>query len=591
MASDFELGVYETFEDLFGHKSTLDEVIKDIRLFSQESVLWLCALFVTGLQLSARMSSEPSNVYLLLISLFFDGNLQARLIARSRNSHPKRVLFHRRQALLLAKLAILHCSIKGVNARTSPLQFGPILLKANDQFDYGLLAKLVQEKRAITSRDDYAQVITEMLAVGEHASPEIPFLLTRSHLMLTRFAEELRGDADFIDLAREHQKATGLTIEEFEAMIFGVHSRFGEELAKTIHTNPGALPLKSKDFETTAVSKAKISTFLDLLSASPSQMAQDIRLKDNGPNDFTIFRKLPLVQQFYDLPFKTAFCGYLMMDNLFFLEKVITGPYWTANSTHGEKLHRFWGSVFEKYVNELMKQASIETSSLFIPDPRLPSDPNIQICDGIVIAGDSIVLMEYKSNMFRADSKYSGDYLSLAAEIKNKLVQDKTSASRKGVWQLSEAVKTLFGPGASNALPGTDLSKIKHVYLYLITLDSIGGAIGLAPFLETFLIEKLDRQAYESIEIRPLFCSDIETFEKVTGFLEQSSLPQTLEQWYLSSPTLAVPLRAVDLDWSYYRENGWLQIELKSIFMNVVKILFPNEDPEIAVARALKKKS
>jgi hypothetical protein len=35
--------------------------------------------------------------------------------------------------------------------------------------------------------------------------------------------------------------------------------------------------------------------------------------------------------------------------NLFFLEKVLTGPYWNANTRHGLKLRKFWGAVFEKY--------------------------------------------------------------------------------------------------------------------------------------------------------------------------------------------------------------------------------------------------
>jgi hypothetical protein len=589
MASDLQLGVYETFEELFGHKSTFDELIADIRVFSQESVLWLSAVFVSGLQLSDKMSSQPSQIHLRLLSLFFDGKLQTQLMDRGRSTRPKRVLFHRRQALLLAKLAILHCPIKGVNARTNSLLFGPVLLKANDQFDYGLLAKHAREKQTFSDRDDYAQVITEMLAVGENASLEVSLLLTRSRLMLTRFADELRGDPDFVDVVGEHEKATGLTNKEFEAMVFGVHSRFGEEIAKTIHTNPGALPLREADFQTTAIPKAKISAFLDLVSANPWRMAEDMRSKDNGPNDFTTFRKMPLVQQFYDLPLKTAYCGYLMMDNLFFLEKVIAGPYWTANSLHGVKLRKFWGAVFERYVNELMRQASLGTSCRFIPDPRLSSDANVQICDGILICGDSIVLMEYKSNMFRADTKYSGDYPALAAEIQKKLVQDKESGSRKGVWQLAEAVKTLFGPGSSDPLPEIDLSRIKHVYLYLVTLDSIGGAIGLAPFLETFLTERLDRKIYPSIEIRPLFCSDIETFERVTGFWGQSSLPQTLEHWYRDHPTLAAPLKAVDLDWSVYPENGWLQRELDSIFTDVVKVLFPNEDPAAALKRVRKR--
>jgi hypothetical protein len=86
-----------------------------------------------------------------------------------------------------------------------------------------------------------------------------------------------------------------------------------------------------------------------------------------------------------------------------------------------------------------------------------------------------MVLLEYKSNMFRADAKYGGDHLELATEIQKKLVQDKESGSRKGVWQLSEAVKTLFGPNApNNVIPGINIANIKNVYLYLITLDSKG---------------------------------------------------------------------------------------------------------------------
>ena len=39
-----QLAVYETFEDVFGRKSTLDELIADIRSFRQQSVLWVFAI-------------------------------------------------------------------------------------------------------------------------------------------------------------------------------------------------------------------------------------------------------------------------------------------------------------------------------------------------------------------------------------------------------------------------------------------------------------------------------------------------------------------------------------------------------------------
>lgn len=221
-----------------------------------------------------------------------------------------------------------------------------------------------------------------------------------------------------------------------------------------------------------------------------------------------------------------------MMDNLFFLEKIQTGPYWNANAIYGLRLRKFWGAVFEKYVNELMRQACAGTKSLFIPDPRPSDDPNSQICDGIVISDHSVVLMEYKSSMFQADTKYTGNYSTLADEIEKKFVHDKEANQKKGVWQLSEAVQKLFGPRAAIVLPGINLKTVKRVYLYIITLDSIGATIGMSPFLNTFLDERLDRRAFPSVRIRPLFCSDISTLETVTGFFATSSLPQILERWW-----------------------------------------------------------
>jgi hypothetical protein len=423
-----------------------------------------------------------------------------------------------------------------------------------------------------------------MIAVGEYGSPEIAPLITRNHLMLTRFTGELREDADFVDVAAEHQRVTGISIEEFEAMIFGTHARFGEEASKTLFTEPGTLLLKDENFATTAIPAKKVSAFLDSLASCPSAMAQELRKEGGGgPNDFTIFRKFPLVQQFYNLYLTTAWCGFLMMDNLFFLEKVLTAPYWNANATSGQKLRRFWGAVFEQYVNELMRKACAGTQSRFIPDPRPSNDPNTQICDGIVVSGDSIVLMEYKASMFRADTKYSGSHLSLTKEIENKLVHDRESGHKKGVWQLSDAVQGLFGLGASDVIREIDLEKVKHVYLYIVTLDSIGDTIGMSPFLNTFLEERLDRQAFPSLQIRPLFCSDIETLEKVTGYFAESNLSQVLEQWYVTNPSLTTPLQAIDLDKFNWRENDWLHNEWKAICRNIVKILFPCIDPEVAL--------
>jgi hypothetical protein len=501
-------------------------------------------------------------------------------------STPPRRVFHRRQVLLIAKLAILHCSEIGLDARHNTARFGPVLLKASDQFHYGLLRET--DASRIADREDLAKIVAEMIAVGETGSPHIGQMITRNHLMLTRFADELRNDADFVGVAGEHENATGLTLEEFEAMIFAVHARFGEELVQKLYTEPGALPLKEANFETTAIPYEKVKRFLDSVSNSPATMAAELRKRDDGPNDFTVFRKFPLVQQWYNMHLRTAWFGLLMMDNLFFLDKIHTGPYWHANALNPLKLRKFWGAVFERYVNELLQQACARTASTFLPDPRPANNPGIQLCDGILVSGDAMVLMEYKSSMFRADTKYSGNHLALAKEIENKLVHDEEANERKGVEQLAHAARQLFGPDAQLSLPGVDLKSIKKLYLYIITLDSIGGTVGISPFLDTFLQERLQASELTPLQVRPQYCSDISALEAAAAYFARQSLPDILERWFAENPSLTAPLSMIDIGGDNWQGNQWLAREWNSIFKRLVTILFPDKDADAALAEAIR---
>ena len=584
MSIGAELAVYETFEDLFGRRSTLDELVADVKSFQLQSVLWVCAVIVTGLQLWNSDDAQP-DVYARFLSLFFDAATQSRLIAGYWSTPPRRV-FHRRQVLLIAKLAILHCSGSGLDARHNAARLGPVLLKASDQFHYGLLRETGTSR--IATREDLAKIVAEMVAVGESGTPHVGQMITRNHLMLTRFAEELRNDPDFVDIAGEHERATGLTLEEFEAMIFAVHARFGKELVQKLHTEPGALPLKESNFETTAIPYEKVKRFLNSVSSCPGTMATALKKRDEGPNDFTVFRKFPLVQQWYNMHLRTAWFGLLMMDNLFFLDKIQAGPYWHANALNPLRLRKFWGAVFERYVNELLRQACTHTGSTFLPNPRPVNNPGVQLCDGILVSGDAMVLMEYKSSMFRADTKYGGDHVALAKEIQNKLVHDDEADERKGVEQLAHAAKQLFVPKARLALPGIDLKSINSVYLYIVTLDSIGATVGISPFLDSFLQERLQTNELTPLQVRPLYCSDIAALEAAAAYFATQSLPDILERWFAENPSLTAPLSMIDVSGDSWQSNEWLAREWNSIFKRMVAILFPDKDPDAALSEAIR---
>jgi hypothetical protein len=585
MRAPTQLAVYETFENIYGRKSSLDELVAEISAFTQQSMLWVCATIVAGMQLWNRVGNQPADVYETLVKLYFDRALTGRLLGHFWTMNPRYILFHRRQILLITKLALLHCKGSGMDARRNADRIGGILLKANDQLDHGLLRELSERGASPSTRDDYSRIVAEMVATGEDSSPQIAPLITRSHLMLTRFSNDLQAHKDWIDVKGEYEAATGLAIEENEAMIFGAHARHGESLSRMLYGTPGALPLKDANFETTAVPPSKVKAFLNSLASFPSKMAKDLVARDNGPNDLTIFRRYPLILQYYNLHLTTAWVGFLMLDNLFFLDKVLTGPYWHASSVHGQRLHSFWGMVFERYAHELMTLASQGTANQYMADPRPVNNPNVQLCDGLILSGDSIVILEYKGNVFTASGKYGGDPVILTAEIRKKLVRNQESNSKKGVEQLADAVKTLFGSDGARLYPAIDVSRIKHVYLFLVTLDTIGGTIGMSALLNTFLQDFLDRSKYPSVRVHPLFCADIESVEDITGLFKKQRLADILDQWERADGSLLLPLQSAPLHSSKWEQNEWLKSEWHAIFRTMVRILFPEADPEVIINR------
>jgi hypothetical protein len=320
-------------------------------------------------------------------------------------------------------------------------------------------------------------------------------------------------------------------------------------------------------------------------------MADELRISDNGPNDFTIFRKYPMVRQWFNPASTNTWLGYLMMDNRFFLEKTQTGPYWSASASHGLKLRKFWGAIFEKYVNDLMTRACSGTVAKFVADPRPADGSNIQICDGIVATQDALVLIEYKSSMFRADTKYGGNPTVLLKEIAKKLVRDKEANQKKGVQQLAAAVGAIYKTGKpQEVLPQIEWTRINRVYLCIVTLDSIGETIGMSALLNTFLLEHLDLKQYPHLEIRPLYCLDIGSLERATSSFKTTTLPTILEQWFVWNPELIASLSMIPITSASTPENEWLMDEWKEVFRRMSKVLFPNADPDKGIAEATLRK-
>lgn len=562
---------YATYEQMHGRKSTVDELTHMLQRFSRESVLYVCAVTGIILKLWERGGWDRANYDMLIDGAFeFIRGDWYKLAERMDDE----LVYHRRQLLFLMKLGIEHCPETGQDLmRSQPGLFGTMLLMASDHFHYGLYP--FPPANQADEIEKICRVAAEFVPVNEYSGFRVENKLTRAHLMMTRHTNQLRGHADFIDIPVEYERATGISLFDYEALVIGLFVRCTINITlESLRANAWVAAIRHQDFNSTAIPTATVHAFLQEFADTPKGLLTSITdsrkaKRDFGSNDFTVFRKKPLITEGY---------GSLPSDIIFVAEKFETGPYWRINDIDkatGDKLRRFWGAVFEAYVNDAITAAVARTDAHFIPDPRLASDRNVQVCDGLLIEGDALVVMEYKASMFTAKAKYSGDHVLLRNEIETKLVRDSAEKRKKGVEQLSDAI-TLLSSNPS-CVEGLNLSGIKHVYPLLITLDDLGGSLLMSRLLNIFFAASFRRDSAHGIDIRPLFCTDIEGLEVALPYLGALPLSGFLQHWLDKDEKLMATLLAYLPDGVPGRRNDFLDKEWKSLYQDTISRLFPEE--------------
>jgi hypothetical protein len=552
---------------MHGRKSSLEELIARLRPYSRESILCLCS-FISALLKLWEATSPDLAPYDHLLSCAFEWLRGDWYKLAARLPQPEFV-FHRRQLLLISKLATLHCPEIALDIwRVPPGPFGTMLLMANDHFHYDLAIGAGTDEF-----DQIKRLFAEFIPVAEGAGSRPEYRIVRSRLMLTQ-ANQLREHPQFVDIAAEFLGAKGIAVEDYEALCFGLFAKCATLSIQDFESGASALTFTEKSFLTTAVSKASVAHFLDDMTTTPSMFRARIREKDHGTNDFTEIRRRPLF---------SISKGYLPLDILFAIEKFESGPYWAVNdiSTEmGDRLRKFWGAVFEAYMNSVFKESLSQSGATFVPDPRRRGDPARQICDALVLQDNSLVLLEYKANMFRAETKYSGNFVALVGEIERKLVREKRESKKdkkRGVEQLADAVLQLFGSQDRTVVAGLDLSGVTRVYPLLVTLDAIGGSLLMSRLLNHYFSAFIAGSKLSMPKVEPLMCTDVQSIEEISGCFPKMGLAQFLDYWLSNDPNLMATLTAHTVPELVGHRNERVAREWRKLSSEISARLFPEE--------------
>ncbi len=377
------------------------------------------------------------------------------------------------------------------------------------------------------------ELLAALIPASEYAINPSPWPHIKNTLVRSKeFLARLQDAALTFDLSETFSQATGLTLQEYQYLIFSI-------LSVSSNFSPEEILEGKVLFVDTKPSPALTLLYDKLLQhacISIDELAAQAKAIPSLSNEFRLWRKYPLV--------KIDENHIMCIDIGFLLEKLETGVFWIirdklekAKTGKGEEIIGLRGQVFEDYAASIIRRViNAQTPSNmegYIIGPKY--DRNRGECTDIAVCGDdALILLECKAPLLSAKTKFSGDFRKFYNELKDKIIEGKDTKRRKGIKQLWNAIQTLGHTNKKKRgkVEGIDISKVKKIYPVLILSDRVFSF----PLMNRFLDSEFQRFVKHSnlkkhLEIMPLTVLTIADLESLEPYLSDTPLHVHLYQW------------------------------------------------------------
>jgi len=400
-------------------------------------------------------------------------------------------------------------------------EYGELMLKSGE---------LLYKKHVIVQDelDRYANLAADFSPSYEITSPTDPiFSFLRFYIWLTKIIPRVPVNLLKFDLEAEFQKLFPFPIITYAEFIASFATHAVQERQNQTHDKPIDATLRKGWFKKTNIPEATIEQMFETVSFSLDNMP---KLKDTlGYGDFEFLKDRPYF----------LFNGEMyMLDYEFALGKLESAVIWRVlrNLPDNKKdpWLSYWGLIFEEYVTWMFETYAHPALHKIHPNPKYVNSTD-QICDQIVICGDTAVLIEAKLATCTAADRYSGDYEKVKYYLEEKLVKT------KGVKQLLNAVERL---GASGVDVPDYLKGINKIIPVIITRDDFGGCWGVNAYLNKRFKDQLSKKSHKRIVVTPLVSTNISCLERMMWVLQEKALADVMEERIKTDPTLRQPFDA-----------------------------------------------
>lgn len=399
-------------------------------------------------------------------------------------------------------------------------EFGELMLKAGE---------LLYKKHVVVEDelDGYANVAAEFLPTYEITSPTDPIVsFVRFYIWLTKIIPRIPASLLKFNLEAEFQKVFPFSVVTYAEFIAAFATHASLERENPTYDKPIDATLRKSWFKKTNIPEATIERMFETVSFSLDNMPEaDDTL---GYGDFEFLK---------DRPYFLFNGDMYMLDYEFALGKLESAVVWRVlrklPNNKKEPWLSYWGHVFEEYVTWMFETYAAPTLHKLYPNPTYVNS-NDEICDQIVICGDTAVLIETKLATCKAADRYSGDYETVKEYLEDKLVRT------KGVSQILNAINS-FGSG--DRIPDC-FKRVSKIVPLIITRDDLGGSWGVNAYLNKRFKDQLRRKAVKHIVITPLVSMSISCLERMMWVLQKKAFASVLEERIQRDPTLQQPFDA-----------------------------------------------
>jgi hypothetical protein len=516
-----EIKTFIGFEELTNKRFKEQELHAAIAGFSLPDLLQVAVrldyLITYSLLLPGR-SRNTMEVERFLAGSLLSDRLRERLALIARDWPEKRLIFTRQQALTLANMSVAHCDLGKAQQADSDARrdaIGEALLGINE------ILFSPRQLRGAKSRDRDEQMAALEQQIGYLLALYNPTSLQQGLARMDVMITERLPKAGPETLKRAFERSRGVSLVDYRDLILSLVIYYLSTNPGEVVSNPERLVIDPPVFcagNKIPPEELKLVLNAESLPLEKLRGAMAENIRGRPAQDFSLWRRWPLLRLDAN--------RFAAVDFGLLIEKFGQGVRWlfvNAFEAGHERAAAFaqFGELAEGYTDWLLRKAGDGgLGGQLVSFPMFPGRENQEAADGLLLVGDHLFALEYRTGSIPAAAVAGEDPSVLLTQVE-KLFGDPGGA------RFADRLEVLFHRDVERrrSIDNIDLAAIRRVTPVFVVFENFWRLpLATVRIANTFAELVLRRDFREGVRVDKALLIDLDLLESLMGPMLAGSL-------------------------------------------------------------------